>query len=222
MKWTYSIKGKLTAAMLLAVILGLTMLTNLMERNRFKQLSASFSSIYEDRLLVESYIFQLYEDLKKERDHLEELVNHPLDVATREAVAQYRSDRDQLLANYAATYLTEEEEINFNQLRASLAKISQLENEILHSDNPVISPQLFFSYDHSTEEAFATLSVLSDIQTKEGGMIKSESEKIIHGSVFTSHFELIVLFIIAFIIQALVFSSKTMKVKQRPQNASLN
>lgn len=222
MKWTYSIKGKITAAILLAVILGLTMLTNLMERNRFKQLEASISSIYKDRLLVEGYIFHLYEDLKMERDQLQALEDHPLDVPTQRAVEQYRADRDHLIASYEETYLTEEEEINFNQLKASLAIINRLEDEILHSSNPAISPELIDTYDASTEAAFATLSVLSDIQTKEGASLKKESEKIIHGSVFTSHFELIVLFIIAFVIQALIFSSKTMRVGGQRQNAQLN
>ncbi|MCB0634871.1 MAG: hypothetical protein KDD15_34300, partial [Lewinella sp.] len=70
MKWTYSIKNKTTAAILLAAILGLTMLTNLLQRKRFQELEHSFTSIYEDRLLAESYLFHLYVDLKKEQDIL--------------------------------------------------------------------------------------------------------------------------------------------------------
>lgn len=57
MKWTYSIKNKITAAGLLFLVLGLVIFSNFNERNKSAEINSTISSMYKDRLIVESYIF---------------------------------------------------------------------------------------------------------------------------------------------------------------------
>lgn len=121
MKWTYSIKGKIKAALLLAIILGITILTNMLERRRFQELERSFSSIYEDRLMAESYLFHLYENLKEKQDLLQFVAEKGINQNIRTQLKEYRKGREKLIEKYAQTYLTEEEEIQFNNLDSLFA-----------------------------------------------------------------------------------------------------
>lgn len=223
MKWTYSIKNKTTAAILLAVILGLTMLTNLLERKRFKELEASFTSIYEDRLLVESYLFHLYDNLKRKQDLFELAAQQGVSHTINSELNVYRQERIELIDKYAQTYLTVEEDSKFHDLRATFERIDDLEEEIsLLEAEAKIPKDLIREHDKITVEAFSTLSALSDIQTSEGELLREKSKKIILGSVSISHFEMTILIAIAVIIQALVFSSSTLLVKKDQQQAGLN
>ncbi|MEZ4989595.1 MAG: hypothetical protein R2824_04260 [Saprospiraceae bacterium] len=223
MKWTYSIKNKTTAAILLAAILGLTMLTNLLQRKRFQELEHSFTSIYEDRLLAESYLFHLYVDLKKEQDILQLLSDHGLSYGDRTEMDKDRAERDTIMAKYAETYLTEEEEIQFDRLKTILNDIDVLEQKIESKENQgVIPPDLILAHNQTTNQAFLTISDLSDIQTSEGERLQQRTKQIILGSVSISQFEMTILIVIAIVIQGLIFSSKTLLIKSQGQDPGLN
>ncbi len=218
MKWTYAIKNKTTAALLLTFILGLTLLTNLLERNRFKQLEQSFSSMYEDRLMAENYLFHLYENLKNKEDLLENIDIQGINVSTSQKLDQFRAQRTELVAKYAETYLTEEEEKEFNALNQELTRINELEQSLSSREHQGSIPAtLLRRHDEMTERAFATLSALNDIQPKEGALLRNKSEKIILGSLSISHFEMAILIIIGIMIQALIFSTKTIQPMNRQQ-----
>lgn len=224
MKWTYSIKNKTTAAILLAIILGLTMLTNLLERKRFKELEESFASIYEDRLMVENYLFHMYDNLKRKQDLWELAAQKGVCHTINADLNVYRQERAILIDKYAQTYLTEEEDWKFNDLKISINRIDSLEEEIaLLEAESQIPHDLIQEHNEITTDAFSTLSALSDIQTTEGQALRDKSKKIILSSVSISHLEMTILIIIAIIIQALVFSSSTLLVKKEQQtNANLN
>lgn len=218
MKWTYSIQNKTTAALLLAFVLGLTLLTNLLERNRFRQLERSFSSMYEDRLMAENYLFHLYENLKNREDLLENVGTQGVNEIMSQKLDQFRAQRSELVAKYAETYLTEEEAKEFSALNQELAYINELEQSISSRQyNGNIPATLLRRHDEVTTQAFATLSALNDIQPREGALLRNQSEKIILGSVSTSHFEMAILIVIGIIIQALIFSAKTIQPMNQKQ-----
>ncbi len=59
MEWTYIIQQKMRAATVLAVVFGLILITNRLEKSYFSELQTAFTSVYQDRLVVERYIYQL-------------------------------------------------------------------------------------------------------------------------------------------------------------------
>jgi len=67
MKWAYSIQQKLKAALLLAVICAIILITNLFGRYHMGELSDSFSSIIKDRLVVENYIYLISDHLYQKK-----------------------------------------------------------------------------------------------------------------------------------------------------------
>lgn len=216
MKWTYSIKGKTRAALLLAVVLVITMLTNLLERRRFQQLERSFSSIYEDRLMAEIYLFNLYGNLIEKQDLLETAVDEGMTYSMEERLRTNKINREKLIEKYARTYLTEEEQRQFNHLNTLFDRMDRIEGELSHQPDAMVIPASFIQrYEGATAEVFSTLSNLSDIQTIEGEALRRQSQKLIMGSVSISRFEMTILILIGLIIQALIFSSRTLLVDNR-------
>ena len=195
MKWTYGIQQKMTAAGILAVIMALILINNISERRRFRQLEESISSIYQDRLLVESYIFKLYNNLQQQNDCL--LGEQPVVLGNQ--LSELKQEREKLLTLYAQTYLTSEEEDHFNALKASLARFDQTNASIAKSE--------------TNQEAIEHLNALSNIQTDEGASLWNKSESIIVGSLSSSQFEMVMIICLGIIIQALVFASKSAKPK---------
>jgi len=223
MKWTYVIKNKLTAALLLAGVFGVSLFINLLERERFEELEDSFSSIYEDRLMAETYLFHLYDNLNKREDLLELAASSYLSSEMIAQLKNYGKERTEYLEKYSCTYLTESEETTFNELLGIMERTVQLDHSITSGnvgDIPVRTEWVDKNH-RTTEEAFAALSALSDIQTIEGTHLRAESRQIILGSISLSQLEIVLLIIIGIMIQALVFASRSTLIPRHDQ-PSLN
>jgi len=221
MKWTYSITQKMTAALVLAAVIGVTMLTNLVERNRFQSLDRSLETLYEDRLMAESYLFQISENLHLQEELIWACVSDKGHAGYNPDtdVAALRAERKEVMAKYYGTYLTDEEAIELNHLQVALDQLDDFEhtmNESAEADEAYLA-----DYEAITHDAFSALHALSDIQMEVGANVQQESHKLIIGSISFSHFEMVILLVLAIIIQALVFSSKSLVKtvkKQHPIN----
>jgi len=221
MKWTYSIQQKTTAAIVLAAVIGVTMLTNLVERNRFQSLDRSLETLYEDRLMAESYLFQISENLHLQEELIWACVSDKghAGYSPDTDVAALRAEREEVMGKYHATYLTDEEAVELNHLQRALNRLDEFEhtmNESSEADEAYLA-----EYETITRDAFSALHALSDIQTKVGADVKDKSHRLILGSISFSHLEMVILLILAIIIQGLVFSSKslvTVAKKQHPVN----
>lgn len=202
MKWTYGIQQKMTAAAVLATVMALIIINNISERRRFQKLESSISSIYQDRLLVESYIFKLYNNLQNQNDYLQN--NMGLDASAQ--LKALKAERDELVHLYSETYLTPDEELHFEALQKTLNKFDT------NSGNRNLT----------NKEAIEHLNALSNIQTDEGTSLWSKSERLISGSQISSKFEMAIIICLGIIIQALIFSSRSLKPKTVIQKHHLN
>lgn len=223
MKWAYSIKQKTKAAVILAVVLGLILLTNLWERQQFKQLEQSFASMYEDRLMAESYLFHLYENLREKEEVIRKSALKGVDDTVKSQLRNYNKKQGEIIDRYAQTYLTPDEKTHFQQLQNIFSNIDALEKDIYQlADEQLLNPELAETHLRHVENAFSTISQLSDIQTLEGEHLRTKSKQIFLGSISVSHFEMTIVIVLAVIIQVLIFSSKTITKVQKPENASWN
>jgi hypothetical protein len=209
MRWTYAIKNKLIAATLLSIVLLVVLLNNLQERNNSRKLQDDFVSMFEDRLLVEQYILQLSE-------YMHQIIHT---TAYEHSDATYRAKQINLLVTkmdtltilYNATKLTKQEEIEFNQLKKTISGIKQ---QSLVYDKQVCN--------RLAQDALTSLTALSDIQISEGKNLKNHSERIFNAGFFTSKFEMAMLIIVAVLILALIFSSRTLRSYSTNQTQQLN
>jgi hypothetical protein len=208
MKWTYSIEQKLKAAILLGLVFALVFVKNRMDSNNVAELGSSFSSVFEDRLVVERYIYQISSQLYQKKILLDQCVGtDDLDDAVEE-LASRNAQIETLLLAYEQTHFTSEEEVLFDSLKESLSEINRIERHYLAGGN---------LFDSSLQETFAVatahLNGLSDIQVEVGRSMTDHSKKLVASNVMLTHFELVLLVLIGLIIQALVFASRSVVPK---------
>ena len=208
MKWPYSLKNKLSVSIILTIIILLILLVNIQNRQRFEQLDHSMSSIYEDRLMVQNYLFKLYDNLNKE----EKLRNSPSNQIVKD-LAELKEERQQIISKYEETYLTEKERKEFSTFLKHLNKKDNLEQQIRESKDASAQINLQEAFEINAAKTLTSLRNLSNIQTQEGKALQISSHKIVLGSLSISQLELAILIVLALVIQVLIFTSKTLNIK---------
>jgi hypothetical protein len=209
MKWTYSLKNKLTAAILLFGLIVVVCSNNLFERNNAEKINATITTIFDDRFMVESYIFQ-YSALIYQ---IKEILNHP-NYTTAEKIELNKGPlQGILLLNdaYKKTKFTKEEIIYFDQFTDLCNKISNNINIGQTADGTKFS-----------NEALSILENLSTIQISEAKMQLTRANKLFHFGSMSSQFELAILVIFGLIIQALIFASKSINLNKSSAPFNLN
>ncbi|MBA9079389.1 MCP four helix bundle domain-containing protein [Rufibacter quisquiliarum] len=218
MKWAYSIKQKTKAALLLAVVMVLVIAKNMMDSRHVSQLGDSFSSVYEDRLLVESYIFQLSGHLYQKKMTVDNCSSQGNTSGLREKISIHNAAITTLLHAYAKTKLTPAEAQCFEKFKQNMAAIKQLELSYLAAPSGGLAKR---QMDAQYSLAAGNLEQLSGIQVSEGKALSDQTKRIIAGSALLTQFELGVLICLGLMIIAIVLASKSMMPK-KPQMPSLN
>ena len=216
MKWLYAVQQKMRVALLLAVILLLVFLKSLFDRYHVSELGDSFSSIYEDRLVVESYIYKLSDHLYQKQLLMEQCSQGDRQMLASR-IAHHNQAIFRLIQEYEKTRLTTLEVTFFESFKKNMKEMVTLEEQFLNSQNAAEDSQLDLRFVTATQN----LNQLSSIQVEEGKNMTNQSQKIITSSSMLTQFELAMLIVIGLIIQALIFASKSM-VPKVSQNHQLN
>jgi len=202
-------KRKITAL----VIVGLLMLvmygSNMIERQSFKNLSNTFKEVYNDRLVVEGYIFSISENLfriQKLVDHCDinfdysQVVN---EIATREENIM------RIISDFEKTNLTENEEQYLTDFKSIITNDLQIKNySLLYSDSSGINLDQVQLYDQKISTAQQDLDNLSKIQLEEGEKLINKANIILNRSQVWSQFEVALLIILAIALYFLLFRNK--------------
>jgi hypothetical protein len=216
MKWLYAVQQKMRVALLLAVILLLVFLKSLVDRHNVSELGDSFSSIYEDRLVVESYIYKLSDHLYQKQLLMEQCSQGDRQMLASR-IAHHNQAIFRLIQEYEKTRLTTQELTFFERFKKNMKEMVALEDQFLNSQNTAEATMLDVQFVTATQN----LNQLSSIQVEEGKNMTNQSQRIIAGSTMLTQFELAMLIVIGLIIQALIFASKSM-VPKVTQNHQLN
>ncbi|HNP95757.1 MAG TPA: hypothetical protein PKJ63_09010 [Cyclobacteriaceae bacterium] len=214
MKWTYYLRQKLKIAVALAMVLGIVIITNIADRNYFVSLHNSFASVYEDRLVVEGYIFQLSNILHNR--HLK-VLNSSASIGDS-WIGKMQEETEQVLSDYEKTAFTKREENEFRNFKNKLQELRKLENEFYA--RPQDTDLLQFVTTKHIELA-VSLNVLSEIQIEEGSSQIDRSEKIVASSYFISRIEIVAIIVAGMIVQILVVLSRPVSTRFS-QNSRLN
>ncbi|ALI98497.1 hypothetical protein DC20_05295 [Rufibacter tibetensis] len=203
-------------------MLVLVLAKNMMDSKNVTKLGTSFATVYEDRLLVESYIYQLSGHLYQKKMMIEAGFHAQDFSVLPEKLKQNNAAISGLLVEYGKTQLTKEEAVYFRSFKHNLAKLRGLESQLmLLSANGQETVQIKSLLDKQYEGASEHLNRLSHIQVAEGKRLNEQSKQIIAGSAILTQFELILVIAIGVMIQMLVFASKS-KLSKFPQNPMLN
>lgn len=221
MKWAFGIRRKVSAALLLAAIFVLVFVKNQVDSNHVTQLGHSFSSVYEDRLMVESYIYQLSEHLFRKKIMIDSCDNAFTAGIIKPLIDGHTRAIEDIIADYETTKLTEAEAEYFSLFKDNVTKLVSVENAYLQNADPREMSSAKAIIDKQFNEASANLGKLSAIQVSEGKMLNDHSKKIVAGSSLLTQFEMGILIAIGLMILVLVFESRSVFSKA-PQEQSLN
>jgi hypothetical protein len=212
MSRTITQKTKLKVAIILTVLIVMIFGKNILERRNFNELGNSFVSFYEDRLVVESYIFSISEKLFR----IKLLVNHCQfesdyshvvdDISTFEAdiLNLVKEFEDTKLTIAEAGFLTDFKKIIQENLRIA-------DYKSLYSEESGINADKVKEYNSYIEKAILDLEKLSLIQIEEGKKLATNSEKVVNRSKIWAQFEVAALVILIVIIYLLIYTSRSIK-----------
>lgn len=206
MNWAYHVKSKMKAVSVLMLIIVLILATNLSNRKTFTDLDHSIASIYKDRLLPSTYIFQITDHLYQKR-----LMNENGSTGTMNE-EQHTKAIASLIKTYETTYLTSAEKQEWGAFKKNLVQYDIL-NAQVNKDEAAIA--------NSFNKALQCLSTLSNIQASEGKHIQASSENIVNGTIITSELEIALLMILGIFALVLV-SAGDNRMFQQSQKPLLN
>lgn len=209
-RWTTEFRYKKSAALLLLIVVGLVLLNNILERKNLKGINLAVNAIYEDRLLPESYIFRYYE-LSEKID--ETLNNYSLNTQQKKGeITAIIYEIKSLDKEYLKTKLTLEESSEFDLLQHKI-----LDLEVLNKIQNVEGLKAVIV------EVRENLHNLSNIQIVEAENQMKTIRQLNGSSMINLRFEIYIIIIIALIIQALIFASRTIEViKSRNDTSAWN
>lgn len=199
-------KRKISAFLIIGVLLMLLYGKNLLERQSFRAVSSTLSDVYEDRLLVESYIFQISEKLFT----IQKLVDHcTLNFDYSKAVPEISKEEQEILklvAAFEATQLTEQEATLLADFKRIIEKDLSIKSyQLLYSDSSGVNEVQVKVYDQKIARAQQDLEKLSAIQLEEGGKLVSKAKTLINRSQIWAQFELALLLIFILVIYIYIF-----------------
>jgi hypothetical protein len=180
----------------------LVLASNYIDRNHTNNVKESISTLYEDRLIVEDYILKMTIDIYKIKEALN--MADLNDNHSPDKIAALLLHIDGLRVAYLKTKFTETEDVTFSALEKTLKEF-----ETSASDSIQLKQEL-------ANKALVHLSELSAIQLAESKSIMNQAENLYISGKSASQFAFMVTIVILLVLQALVFTTRTLTGTQPP------
>ncbi len=179
---------------------------NLLERQSFRSISSTFTEVYNDRLVVEGYIFKISEKLFK----IQKLVDHcDLDYDYSKVINEISGHEQEILElvkEFEATNLTEQEATYLTDFKKIIENDLNIKSyNLLYSDLSGVNREQVKLYDQRISRAQQDLDNLSKIQLEEGEKLISKAKALINRSQIWAQFEVALLIIMVIVIFLLLF-----------------
>ncbi|MFT3773235.1 MAG: MCP four helix bundle domain-containing protein [Minicystis sp.] len=181
------------------ILLGV-LLNNQWERHNIQQWDASFSSIYDDRLVPATYVFKLTDQLYQKRLLWMEAQRPGRTEAVRAALDKHDTAVEALVREFEATYLVEAESQALSRFKARWAACRVLEREWISETSAERLVAMTAEFDQALEQ----LNLLSRIQEQVGYDLKKGSQSRLASSGILYQLEMALLIVMALLIQFLV------------------
>jgi hypothetical protein len=199
-------RRKVRAFIIIGILLLMLYGKNLLERQSFQSISSTFTEVYNDRLVVEGYIFKISEKLFK----IQKLVDHcDLDYDYSKVINEI-SDHEkaimEIVVEFEATNLTDQEATYLTDFRKIIEEDLNIKNyNLLYSDSSGINREQVKIYDQKITRAQRDLDNLSKIQLEEGEKLISKAKVLINRSQIWAQFEVALLIILVIVMFLLLF-----------------
>lgn len=207
MKWTYSIKNKFLASVVLLALCVLVLLSNYLDRLHTRHVKSAISTLYEDRLIAEGYILKMTSHIYQIREVLQ---TDQQVLSKSAAIGKLMGNFNNTYEAYLKTKLTASEKTTALALMHYIKKLEQ--TFTTNNYSPAVA----------TDQALAALNKLSTVQLDESKLIMKNVESEYANIKASSQFAFAIVILILVVLQALVFSGKTLIPLNQPQDPRLN
>ena len=217
MKWIDSVGGRVKAALALSVILLVALLNNHWERDNIERWDASFSAIYDDRLVPATYVFKLTDQLYRKRLLWSEAARPGEGERVRAELRRHDAAIDALVHEFETTYLVDVESRALTAFKARWAACRAQEQAWLGEASREVPATMTLEFDQALQQ----LDQLSRIQEQVGHDLKRGSKSLLASSSILYQLEMALLIVMALLISALVPLPSSLR-RPRPQGSHLH
>lgn len=229
MKWTYFVQQKLRIASLLALVMGLIIVTTTISKRNVEGFSKTFDTMYKDRLVPATDIFYLTENLYAKRALLEKVIADSTSTANlaraKATAAQHNKALFVLVEKYGKTYLVDKESKLLAEFKKRVEEYILLENSVIHLKEQNFHQAAAHLYGTKANAIFkgtiTDLAELTAIQSSVGNELVKDSETVVSFTGFLFLIQNVLVLVIGAVIMALIMSSRTMHSRIE-QNIGLN
>ncbi|MGO4912637.1 hypothetical protein [Leeuwenhoekiella sp. W20_SRS_FM14] len=191
-----SISKRVNAILALSIVFLLVLATNRIDRKHFEVAQNSVKEVYNDRVVVQDYIFSISNALFYKRLALKDSLVKLQRLKENENIRT-------LLLNFKETKLTVAEARNLDKLQANFDRLIQLESQY---SQPVKDTVVLKGKISQTLEAMqVNLKELSEIQIRESRDLTFNAQKSLDFSELLSNLEILFLIITGIAIQFILF-----------------
>ncbi|WP_035455667.1 MCP four helix bundle domain-containing protein [Algoriphagus terrigena] len=199
-------KSSLLALIVIGILLLVMYRKNHLERRSFTSISSTFTEVYNDRLVVEGYIFQISENLIQ----IQKLIDHcNIDYDYSKVINEITTHEDAILAiveDFEKTKLTDQEAVYLADFRKIIEQDLTIKSyDLLFSDSSGVNLKQVKTYDEKISQAHQDLQNLSKIQMEEGEKLISKAKILVNRSQVWAQFEVALLIILMLAIALLLF-----------------
>lgn len=212
MNLPFSFRQKIKIALFLFCIMASTLLIRMLEDKSLKEMDKAFSSIYNDRLVPATDLFQISEQVYAKRHLIEAYFEHNLNTTQSAALVKklgyFDAKIDSLVVKYESTYLVAKEKEGLRALKLRLKRIRAIESGIA-SVNQQALPEIKASFD----EVSKSISDLTKIQSNVGEELIKNTQEMMGSSKLYSAIQFVLAIMIGALIVSILFTAKVLKVK---------
>ncbi|MEY8019365.1 hypothetical protein ACA086_14625 [Muriicola sp. E247] len=203
-------RQKIQIGLILAMAFVLILGSNRLDQRHFSTIQTTVTSVYNDRVVVQDYIYQLSTIFHNKE--LELVKNDIPDTSQNEKAGQ-------LLIDFGNTELTIDEQKYLNTLNGQFGKLQDLENKIANPSNN-IEADLGIIARKTLDEIQLSLDALAQIQLSESLLLTKLSQKSLGMNIMLSKLEVVIMIIIGIVMLALIFYPVRTSQKSPNKNKS--
>lgn len=192
-----SIKQRINAGFILAAAFLLVLASNRLNQRNFSTVEQSVNSVFEDRLVVQEYIYRL-----NNLFHKKELALAKNELSTNTLTES--SDIEKILSDFAKTELTVKESRYLSDLRSSYSELQEMEKN-LSAKNASGSAEMKRGISSKLTRINNDLDELSGVQLSEGRQLTQRSQRSLGMNQLLSRLEIVFLVIIGILFLLIVF-----------------
>lgn len=221
LKSAFAIQPKLRMALILLLMITLLLSGILIERHYLQKVDHTSTTLYEDRLMPATFVYQLTDRIHQRYREAENMILRSQSTPTTQqalAIQQYQQQMDDIMVAFEQTYLVTDESASLKRLQSAMTDYDVVEKQFLQQPNNSDNIQLL---DQHLDAIRNELLQLSSIQTVVGKELLSRSESTVAQAYALNNLEIGLLVLGCLIAQLLILGSKSVR-SPIAQQAHLN